>query len=198
MRIFPVHFDADTWIAVPLRYPDRHGATPAEWAEWAAGELTRGRPLAAEQAIEIAPLARAVAEFDSSGVAARLWHYPIDGRPGGWVDIAAERVAPGASAASLIPEPRGAIVDPVTVDVAIEPFDSVLRRLSLRTVGGIDPTVDGDAGVLASAEWVAVRDDWAVLALSDDADPAALSARVDDIEAVLAGVEPWSHQDELE
>jgi hypothetical protein len=64
-----VEYDADLWIRVPLDYVDTRWADAAQWAEWIAGEATRGRP----DAETIAPVVRSEADAEPAAMPRIEW-----------------------------------------------------------------------------------------------------------------------------
>lgn len=69
MNQVSVEYDADLWIRVPLDYVDTRWADAAQWAEWIAGEATRGRP----DAETIAPVVRSEADAEPAAMPRIEW-----------------------------------------------------------------------------------------------------------------------------
>ncbi|SFR84993.1 hypothetical protein SAMN05428970_3095 [Agromyces sp. CF514] len=188
---FPISFDAERWIRVPVAFADEQWASGAEWAEWIADEVTQGRESAAGFRDPIRDQAAAIAAFPTEHVSARFWWFPVDGDPAGWVDVyVQQRDHDGAAAASLLPDAGRTLIEPA-VEPLTGPFDDAVRRLSLAPVApAVDAEPDARPGVLAKGEWAAVVDDWAVYLVSIDEDPRVLTRRLDDIDALLSGIDP--------
>ena len=97
---FPILFDPDRWVRVPIDYADEQWPDAAAWAEWVADELTRDREHAAATRPAVHDEALAVAGFPAEHVGARFWFFPVDGEPDGWVDVYLQfRPADGAAPA---------------------------------------------------------------------------------------------------
>lgn len=190
MNTFPILFDPDRWVRVPTDWADEQWADAAEWAAWVADELTHDREHAAATRPAVHEEALAVAGFPREHVAARFWLFPIDGEPNGWVDVFVQfRRADGTDAAELLPVLTDALIEPAILELEETAFERALRRLSLVPLG--EPALGaGRAGVFAKGEWLATAGDWVVYLFSGDADARALTRRLDEVDRLLAGVDP--------
>lgn len=190
MNTFPILFDPDRWVRVPTRWADEQWSDAAEWAAWVADESTRDREHAAATRPAVHEEALAVASFPSEHVAARFWLFPVDGEPNGWVDVFVQfRPADDTDAAELLPFLPDVLIEPAVLELEDTAFDRALRRLSLVALG--EPALGaGRAGVYAKGEWLATSGDWVVYLFSGDADARALTRRLDDVDRLLAGVDP--------
>ncbi|MFF2369850.1 hypothetical protein [Agromyces sp. NPDC058110] len=190
---FPISFDPDRWIRVPVAFADEQWADGAEWAEWIADEVTQGRESAEDFRDPIRDQAAAIAAFPTEHVSARFWWFPVDGDPAGWVDVyVQQREHDGTDAASLLPDAGRTLIEPA-LEPFTGPFDDAVRRLSLAPVApAADAGAEAGPGVLAKAEWVGIAGEWAVYLVSVDEDPRVLTRRLDDIDALFAGIDPRS------
>jgi len=191
-QTFPISFDSDRWVRVPVAFAGEQWASGDEWAEWIADELTQGRESAAEFRDPLRDQAAAIAAFPTEHVSARFWFFPVDGDPAGWVDVYVQlRDRDGADASALLPEVGRTLIEPAIEALAVPSFDDALRRLTLAPIGaGDDDDPESRPGILAKGEWVAVSGDWAVYLVSVDDDPRRLTLRLDDIDALFAGIDP--------
>lgn len=186
-QTFPISFDSDRWVRVPVAFADEQWATGDEWAEWIADELTLGRESAAEFRDPLRDQAAAIAAFPTEHVSARFWFFPVDGDPAGWVDVyVQQRDDDGADAAALLPDAGRTLIEPAVDALAVPSFDDAVRRLTLAPIGAGSEA----PGILAKGEWAAVSGDWAVYLVSVDDDPRRLTLRLDDIDALFAGIDP--------
>ncbi len=183
-----IAYDPERWIHVPLDYADTAWANAGEWAAWVAAAASRGRPEAEDLRREIESAARQIALFPAAHVSARLWHFPTDGDPTGFVDMYVQERSPdGTAAADLLPEPGFTVVDPVVEPFAATHMPDAARRLSLVAVL---PDGRDEPALMPKAEWIGAAGGRIAYAVSVDHDTAALSARLDDIGAVFAGFDP--------
>lgn len=187
---FPILFDPDRWVRVPTDWSHEQWPDAAAWADWVSDELTRDRDSAAALRLAVHEEALALATFPSEHVGARFWLFPVDGQPNGWVDVFVQfRPADGSDAAGLLPPIPDALIEPALVELEATAFDRALRRLSLVPLGE-SALGAGHSGIFAKGEWLAVAGDWVVYLFSGDADARALTQRLDDIDRLLAGVDP--------
>ncbi|KQM84312.1 hypothetical protein [Agromyces sp. Leaf222] len=191
-QTFPISFDSDRWVRVPVAFADEQWASGDEWAEWIADELTQGRESAAEFRDPLRDQAAAIAAFPTEHVGARFWFFPIDGDPAGWVDVYVQRRDhDGSDAAALLPDAGATLIEPAVDALAVASFDDAVRRLTLSPIAADDDAgPEARPGILAKGEWVAVSGDWAVYLVSVDDDPRRLTFRLDDIDALFAGIDP--------
>lgn len=190
MSVFPIGFDSDRWVRVPTDWAGEPWSGAEEWAEWIAAELTDGRPDSARWRPVLQHEAATIAAIPAEHVSARFWFFPIDGDPRGWVDLYAQlRDGDEADASALLPELAGTLIDPATDVLEYPGFSSAVRRLALLPLGEA-ALGEGRSGILAQAEWSAVAGDWVLYLISIDSDPRELTLRLDDIDTLLAGVDP--------
>lgn len=190
MSVFPIMFDPDRWVRVPVDWTDEQWPDAAAWADWVADELTRDRESAAQWAPLVREEAAGIAGFPSEHVSARFWHFPIDGAPAGWVDVFAQlRPSDGTDATGLLPDIGPTLIEPAVLEFEETAFESAVRRLSLVPLGE-DVLGPDQTGMLAKGEWSAVAGDWAIYLVSIDADPRRLTSRLGDIDQLLAGIDP--------
>lgn len=182
-----VPYDPDAWIHVPLDYLDTPWADAAEWADWVADNATRGREGGAEILDAVRAEALATARFPAAHVAARFWHYPIDGDPTGMLDLfVQQRDADGTSAADLLPDPGFTLVDPVVESIEAPGFSTAVRRLTLNAVL---PDEEAEPVLFPKAEWLGISGEWVAYAVSGDHDVTQLRARLDDGDALFAALD---------
>lgn len=169
---------AQVWVPVPVEFRGRPWASAEEWAEWFAEAASRGREGAEQLREAVLEQCLLIAGHSAKGLAARYWHYPVDGAPSGFVDV---RLAPGPpderDAAQLLPDPGETALMPVVTGFEAAVFSSAARRLTMRAVV---PEGADRPGTLATAEWIGVTADTVCYATSFDADVESLSARLDD------------------
>lgn len=187
---FDLVYDSERWIHVPLDYADSPWRDGDDWADWVARTASSGRPDEGELRARIRETARLVAQAPAPHVTARLWHYPTDGVPTGFVDLYTQARTPdGADVRDLLPELGFTVTDPVTEPVESPHMADAVRRLSLSAA-----LVDGrdQPALLAKAEWIGSSAGWVTYAVSADHDVAALESRLGDIDRVFAAVDTSS------
>ena len=194
MTVVQIPYDTELWIRVPLEWSREPWDGPAEWSEWLAEEATRARDGAEPYVEAIRAHALAIAGYPSEDVAARFWHFPIDGDPAGWVDVFLQRHGlDRAVAAEMLPELDRAVIEPAVETFGVTDFDSAVRRLSLLPFDGSDSSQDEGMetpGIMAKGEWLAVSGEWLVYLVTIDADPRGLTQRLGDTDRLIAGLDP--------
>ncbi|UOQ91049.1 hypothetical protein MUN74_09220 [Agromyces endophyticus] len=189
MNVFPIVFDPDRWIRVPVDWTDEQWPDAESWASWVADEVTRDRGTADDLIAAIRDQAVAVATFPTEHVGARFWYFPVDSDPRGWLDLYVQRRDPdGTTARELLPGLDRTLIDPVVDELEGEVFDDFARRLSLVPLGERQ-LGEGHSGILAKAEWLAITGGWVVYGISVDDDPRWLTQRLADGDRLVAGMD---------
>ncbi len=181
-------FDPERWIPVPVSFADTPWPDAGAWADAVARAASSGQPAEDELRARIDEAARLVASFPTEGVAVRLWHYPTDAPPTGFVDVSLVERPPGEEALpDLLPDGGFTVSEPVVERIETAHLDDAVRRLSLNAA-----LADGreEPGLLAKAEWIGVAGEMLVYLVSADHDVAALQSRLGDIDRVFAGIDP--------
>jgi hypothetical protein len=185
---FTTPYDPDRWIHVPLDYVDSPWADAGEWAAWVADAALRDREGGEAVRDAVREEALSVALFPAEHVSFRFWHYPNDAEPSGFADIFVQaREDDGTSPADLLPELAMTAVTPALTDVEAAGQRAAVRRLSLGVVAR--PGTDGEPMLVPKAEYLGVTAGWVTYVLSVDFDVNALEGRLDDLDALFAGIE---------